>query len=67
MAYNEEMKRILPGYGIRVEETKRKALNGRPVSASEVRKRIAQGDVEGVKKMVPEKVYRYLKEKMGRL
>ena len=64
-AYNEEMKRILPGYGIRVVETKRKALNGRPVSASEVRKRIAQGDVEGVKKMVPEKVYRYLKEKMG--
>lgn len=58
--YNEEMKRILPRYGITVKEIRRKEMEGMPVSASEVRRRLASGDPEKVKELVPEKVYEYL-------
>lgn len=58
--YNEEMKRMLPRHGITVKEIRRKEMEGMPVSASEVRRRLASGDPEKVKELVPEKVYEYL-------
>ena len=64
-AYNEEMKRILPGYGISVTEMERKTKGGMPISASEVRRSIVKGDFGRVKEAVPERVYRYLMENTG--
>lgn len=64
-AYNEEMKRILPGYGISVTEMERKTKNNTPISASEVRRSIAKGDFRRVKAVVPERVYQYLMENAG--
>ena len=41
--YNELMKKILPEHGIEVVEVPRLESEGRPVSASEVRKAVAEG------------------------
>lgn len=60
-AYNVEMKKILPQYGITVEEIERKTVETAPISASSVRKFIACNEIERVKELVPEAVYEYLK------
>lgn len=59
--YNKEMKKILPPYGIEVEEIERKMLEGTPISASEVRKSMEQKNDEKIRELVPEQVYEYLK------
>lgn len=58
--YNETMKRILPEHGVDVVEVERTAHNDRAISASEVRRRIAAGDVDSTVELVPESTYRYL-------
>ncbi|MDR0925165.1 MAG: [citrate (pro-3S)-lyase] ligase [Hungatella sp.] len=63
--YNEEMKKILPGYGISVMEIERKGFKGEAISASEVRKRYENGDLEGIKGLVPETTLEYLEKKKG--
>ncbi|MDO4567514.1 MAG: [citrate (pro-3S)-lyase] ligase [Clostridia bacterium] len=55
-AYNERMKAVLPKYGIELVEIERK--DG--ISASEVRRLMAAGDMEGVRRLVPECTYEYL-------
>lgn len=52
-AYNERMKELLPARGIRFEEIPRLA----GISAGSVRKLIAEGEFDAVKKMVPESSY----------
>ncbi|HBG13270.1 MAG TPA: citrate lyase ligase, partial [Clostridium sp.] len=61
--YNEEMKKILPQYGIAVTEIERKRSEGGAISASEVRKWYEKGDFEGIKGLVPETTLEYLKKK----
>ena len=58
--YNEEMKRILPGYGIAAEEIPRKKKDDIPVSASEVRRLLKDGQYQALKELVPESTYQYL-------
>lgn len=58
--YNEAMKSILPKQGIEVVEVPRIAKDGQPISASVVRKMLANGDFCEVKDMVPSTTLPYL-------
>ncbi|MDD2979955.1 MAG: [citrate (pro-3S)-lyase] ligase [Hespellia sp.] len=62
--YNEEMKKILPEYGVQVFEIERKTWNDLPISASVVRKCIADGTFDRMRPMVPVEVYQYITEKI---
>lgn len=61
--YNEQMKRILGGFGIQVEEIPRKELEGNPISASHVRRCIKEGHLGEIEKYVPESTRRCIQEK----
>ena len=61
-AYNAEMKKILPEYGIETVEIERKRNGETPVSASEVRRLMEKEKYEAVRELVPETVYQYLRE-----
>ena len=63
--YNEQMKEILPQYGIDVIEFERKQLKGTPVSASMVRAWYEKGDFHHIKEVVPETTLKYLEIKKG--
>lgn len=58
--YNEEMKKILPEYGILVTEFERKDYEGEAISASTVRKWYEKGDFERIRELVPETTLEYL-------
>ena len=58
--YNDAMKRILPEYGIDVEEVSRLLVNGEVVSASLVRSLIARNMIEDALRYVPDEVKRAL-------
>ena len=64
--YNEAMKRILPNYGIEVEEIKRLETDQGIISASAVRKWIKEDNWEAVRKFVPAAVYSRLRLRSGR-
>lgn len=59
-SYNEEMKWILPNYGIEVREIERKILQEQVVSASKVRALLKSGDYKKIKSLVPETTLDYL-------
>lgn len=58
--YNNNILNIFPKFGIDVEVVPRKNSFDFPISATEVRKKIAQGDFESLKSLVPETTYNYL-------
>lgn len=58
--YNEEMKKILPEFGIPVMEIVRKESGGEAISASAVRKLYDKEDFERIKCLVPETTLNYL-------
>ena len=58
--YNENMKKILPRYGIEFCEIPRKELDGEPISASTIRKALKNGDFNKVKRFVPDTTFNYL-------
>lgn len=64
-AYNRQMKRILPLYGIDVIEVERKAIEGEAISASFVRKCMLEGDFQLLAKYVPLDTYRYMMSESG--
>lgn len=64
-AYNCEMKRILPEYGIEVAEIPRREKDGVPVSASEVRAYLEKGETERLRELVPPAVFDYLMKGRG--
>ncbi|GLC79437.1 [citrate (pro-3S)-lyase] ligase [Lacrimispora brassicae] len=65
--YNEEMKKILPRYGILVKEIKRKDFRGEAISASAVRECYEKEDFERLKGLVPDTTLEYLvNRKKGR-
>ena len=51
--YNENMKNILPRYGIDFCEIPRKEINGEVISAKSVRAALKVGDFEKISKLVP--------------
>lgn len=58
--YNQQMKKLLPGYGIEVVEIARARQEDQVISATLVRKRFLQGKLEEVEKLVPPSTYAYL-------
>ncbi|WP_070000931.1 [citrate (pro-3S)-lyase] ligase [Cellulosilyticum sp. I15G10I2] len=58
--YNEEMKKVLPTFGIDVHEIPRKEQGGEAVSASRVRKLLKEDDLAAIKKIVPPTTYNFL-------
>lgn len=64
-AYNEQMKRLLPGYGIQVTEIPRKSASDIVISATLVREHFLAGDFASIKPLVPESTYRYLTSRDG--
>ena len=64
--YNQEMKKILPDYGIEVTEIPRCRNREQVISATYVRKKFLERDWETLKEMVPETTYAYLTSEEGR-
>lgn len=60
--YNENMKNILPRYGIDFCEIPRKEFNGEVISAKSVRAALKVGDFEKIKKLVPKTTFKFLIE-----
>jgi [citrate (pro-3S)-lyase] ligase len=58
--YNEQMKKILPQFGIELVEIERVASNDHKISASYVRKLLAEKNFEIIKEIVPETTYNFL-------
>ena len=58
--YNRFMSEILPSKGVEFEIIKRLENGGEPVSASRVRKLLADKEYENIKKIVPEATYNFL-------
>jgi len=65
--YNEMMKRLLPAMGVEFREVPRTELDGRPVSASRVRRLLREhgGVTDAVLALVPPCTGAYLLEKYG--
>lgn len=59
--YNQQMKAILPKYGVEFVEIPRKAIGEKVISASSVRKHMKSRDYEAVRELVLPQVYDYLK------
>ena len=64
--YHEEIKKILPRYGIEVREIPRCRNGEQVISATFVRKKFLEGDWEGLKELVPETTYTYLLSHEGK-
>lgn len=58
--YNKTMKKLLPAWGIEVEEVPRICSGQEAISASRVRELIRKDDMNAVKELVPETTYRFL-------
>ena len=65
-SYNEQMKAFLGRHGIEVIEIPRYEVDSLPVSASRVRKLMAEGNYEQIKSLVPTVTYEYLTSEEGR-
>lgn len=63
-SYNRQMQRILPVYGISVEEIPRYEQDGKAISASIVRALFQQGLLEEIRPLVPESTFLYLAERV---
>lgn len=59
--YNNEMKRSLPKKGVEVIEIPRLIVEDNTVSASTVRNLLREGNIEKVRKLLPETTFDYLK------
>ena len=59
--YNRIMEKTLPAHGIALKQFSRLELNGKPISASAVRAALDAGNLEAVRKLVPETTFDYLK------
>lgn len=61
--YNAELKKILPTHGIELKEIQRLEVSDMPISAGWVRTLIDEGDIEGIKKLIPDTTYDFLNNK----
>lgn len=60
--YNENMKNILPRYGIDFCEIPRKKINGEIISAKSVRAALKVGDFKKISKLVPITTLEFLRK-----
>ena len=60
-AYNRALHKLLPEYGIALHEIPRLETQNIPVSATNVRKLVENHDAEGVRALVPDTTFQYLK------
>jgi len=59
--YNEDMKKVLPSFGIKIVEIPRKEMsNGQVISASKVRKALRDRDYEQLNFMLPKSSFDYV-------
>lgn len=58
--YNDALRQYLPGRGITLKEIPRLELADTPVSASAVRALMDAGDLDGLRRIVPESTYNYM-------
>ncbi|MGH4120620.1 [citrate (pro-3S)-lyase] ligase [Clostridium sp.] len=65
-AYNDALKGILPTYGVKVVEVKRKALMGDIISASRVREFIKEDKISEIENIVPSSTWKFLNTKAGK-
>lgn len=65
--YNEEMKRVLPQYGIELVEIPRKEIDGSPVSAKLVREKFRNKDWVALKHLLPDSTLQFLMSYDGRI
>ena len=61
--YNIAMKETLPEYGVKFTEIERITSNDTVISASTVRKLLEKQNWEGIRELVPEVTFEYLKER----
>ena len=61
-AYNQALHQLLPEYGVSLLEIPRLETNNTPVSATNVRKLIEEKNEEGIRALVPDSTFRYLKD-----
>jgi [citrate (pro-3S)-lyase] ligase len=59
-AYNQQMKELLPGYGITLVEMPRLESDGNAVSASRVRRLLQEKNLDAISGLVPATTYDYL-------
>ena len=59
--YNNQMKKILPLYGVECVEIDRVDVDGEVISATKIRKAIVEEDDEMLRKMLPDTSYEYVK------
>lgn len=62
LSYNNMLKRVLSVAGLTLTEIPRLPYEGLPISASQVRKLIREGQDESIKALVPESTWRYIFE-----
>ena len=65
-AYNRVMADVLAHHGLRCTEIPRLMRDGQAVSATRVRSALAEGDLDGLRRMVPPVVYRFLVPSISR-
>ena len=63
--YNEQMKQLLPRYGIELIEIERKTASGSAISASRVREMIARRDYDKLGELLPESSLKYIQARQG--
>ncbi len=64
--YNDKMRRILAPKGVDVIEFPRLEIDGVPVSARNVRKLLAAGDMESAKRLLPDCTTRFIDTELGK-
>ncbi|CAB1262611.1 (Citrate (pro-3S)-lyase) ligase [Clostridiaceae bacterium BL-3] len=64
--YNKRLKEIMPKYGVQFIEIERKKYGDEYISASKVRELIRKGNIEEVKKIVPEATWEFLNSYEGK-
>ena len=62
---NDQYKKALPDAGIELVELQRNEVNGKPVSASDVRRLLKEKKYDEVRALVPETTYNYLRNELG--
>lgn len=63
LQYNRAMMEILPKWGIQLQVRSRREISGQIVSASHVRALLKKQKFSDIARLVPEKIYSFLKEK----
>lgn len=58
--YNRTLSENLPAFAVEYKELERLEIDGNPVSASRVRELLENGNIQQVKKLVPESTFEYL-------